>query len=161
MSDEGNALTNGAIGHIVPGRHYIQEYPGLAKFKDFQTTDILFADFITDDGDTFHGLPIDYQELTTNRPSLTGAQEYTIGSYNKTVSNKLLAYGYSANPLLIIPYSFNYGYAITTWKAQGSEYPYVLGYDCGWLKKKDPQEYIKYLYTLVTRAEKAVILVGD
>ena len=161
VSDEGNALTNGAIGHIIPGRHYIQEYPGLAKFKDFQTTDILFADFITDDGDTFHGLPIDYQELTTNRPSLTGAQEYTIGSYNKTVSNKLLAYGYSANPLLIIPYSFNYGYAITTWKAQGSEYPYVLGYDCGWLKKKDPQEYIKYLYTLVTRAEKAVILVGD
>jgi ATP-dependent exoDNAse (exonuclease V) beta subunit len=37
----------------------------------------------------------------------------------------------------------------------------VLTYDCGWLRKKDPEEYTKYLYTAVTRAEKAVILVGD
>ena len=27
ISDEGNALTNGAIGNIVPGEHYIQTYP--------------------------------------------------------------------------------------------------------------------------------------
>ena len=62
---------------------------------------------------------------------------------------------------LYVPYSFNYGYAITTWKAQGSEYPYVLGYDCTWLRKKNKEEYIKYLYTMCTRAEKAIILVGD
>ena len=62
---------------------------------------------------------------------------------------------------MFIPFAFNYGYAITTWKAQGSEYPYVLSYDCSWLKKKDVKEYIKYLYTAVTRAERAIILVGD
>ena len=67
----------------------------------------------------------------------------------------------SASQKLIIPYNFNYGYAITCWKAQGSEYPYVLSYDCSWLKKKDVKEYTKYLYTAVTRAEKAIILVGD
>ena len=161
ISDEGNALTNGAIGNIVPGEHYIQTYPSLPKFKDYQPTDILFADFITDDGDTFHNLPIDYKCLTSNNPSLTGAQEYQLGGYNKAIDAKIEAYGSSRLPKLIIPYNFNYGYAITCWKAQGSEYPYVLGYDCGWLKKKDPKEYIKYLYTLVTRAEKAVILVGD
>ena len=60
-----------------------------------------------------------------------------------------------------LPYHFNYAYAITCWKAQGSEFPYILGYDCHWLKNKNKDEYIKYLYTLVTRAEKAVILVGD
>ena len=160
VSDEGNALTNGAIGSIVPHHHYTQSYPNIAKFKTFKDTDILFADFVTDDGDTFHNIPIDYQELVTNNPSLTGAQEYQIGGYNKSMLLRGQAYGYSFTPL-IIPYSFNYGYAITTWKAQGSEYPYVLGYDCGWLRKKDKEEYIKYLYTLVTRAEKAVILVGD
>ena len=161
ISDEGNALTNGAIGSIIPKEHILQKYPTSSKFKDFKDTDILIADFITEDGDTFHDLPIDYLCLTTNTPSLTGAQEYQLGGYNKSVDKKTEAYGYSATPRLIIPYNFNYGYAITCWKAQGSEYPYVLGYDCSWLRKKDKDEYIKYLYTLVTRAEKAVILVGD
>ena len=161
ISDEGNALTNGAIGSIIPGEHFIQTYPNLKKFADFRPTDILWADFITEDGDTFHSLPIDYSCLTTNNPSLTGAQEYQIGGYNNSIDRKIEQYGYSANPKLIIPYHFNYGYAITCWKAQGSEYPYVLSYDCGWLKKKDMKEYTKYLYTAVTRAEKAIILVGD
>ena len=161
ISDEGNALTNGAIGSIIPGEHLIQTYPNLKKFADFRPTDILWADFITEDGDTFHSLPIDYSCLTTNNPSLTGAQEYQIGGYNNSIDRKIEQYGYSANPKLTIPYNFNYGYAITCWKAQGSEYPYVLSYDCGWLKKKDAKEYTKYLYTAVTRAEKAIILVGD
>ena len=157
VSDEGNALTNGAIGSIIPIQHYIQTYPSINKFRNWEPTDILIADFVTDDGDTFHNLPIDYKCLTTNNPSLTGAQEYTLGSYNKATLMKTL----DPSKILTIPYNFNYGYAITTWKAQGSEYPYVLAYDCGWLKKKDKDEYIRYLYTAVTRAEKAIILVGD
>lgn len=161
VSDQGNALTNGAIGSIVPHQHYIQEYPNIAKFKDYRTTDILYADFITDDGDVFHDLPLDYLCLTKNIPSLTGAQEYQLGGYNRSIDKKIEQYGYSVSPKLIIPYCFNYGYAITTWKSQGSEYPYVLAYDCGWLRKKDKDEYIKYLYTAITRAENAVILVGD
>ena len=84
-----------------------------------------------------------------------------MGGYNRAVDKRIEEYGKSSTPRLIIPYAFNYGYAITTWKSQGSEYPYVLAYDCGWLYKKDKEEYIKYLYTAVTRAEKAVILVGD
>jgi exodeoxyribonuclease-5 len=157
VSDEGNALTNGTIGSIIPIQHYIQTYPSINKFRTWEPTDILIADFVTDDGDTFHNLPIDYKCLTTNSPSLTGAQEYTLGSYNKATLMKTL----DPSKILTIPYNFNYGYAITTWKAQGSEYPYVLAYDCGWLKKKDKDEYIRYLYTAVTRAEKAIILVGD
>ena len=161
ISLQGNALTNGAIGSIIPHNHYIQEYPKMTKFKDYQPTDILYADFITDDGDTFESLPIDYSCLSKNIPALTGAQEYQLGGYNRAVDKKIEEYGRSVSPRLIIPYAFNYGYAITTWKSQGSEYPYVLAYDCGWLYKKDKNEYIKYLYTAITRAEKAVILVGD
>ena len=161
VSDEGNALTNGAIGTIIPHEHILQTYPNTTRFKGFRDTDILIADFITEDGDTFHNLPIDYCGLTTNNPSLTAAQEYQLGGYNKALLKKIEEYGWSTDAIKIIPYNFNYGYAITCWKAQGSEYPYVLGYDCGWLRKKDTEEYKKYLYTLVTRAEKAVILVGD
>ena len=156
ISDEGNALTNGAIGSIIPKDHYTQVYPAIAKFKGWEPTDILFADFVTDDGDTFHDLPIDYKGLTQNSPSLTAAQEYQLGGHNKMMLMKM-----QMSNILTIPYAFNYGYAITCWKAQGSEYPYVLAYDCSWLRKKNKDEYIKYLYTAVTRAEKAIILVGD
>jgi exodeoxyribonuclease-5 len=161
ISDQGNALTNGAIGHIIPYHHIIQDYPKTERFKDFRDTDILMADFITDDGDVFKNLPLDYGCLAFNVPSLTGAQEYKLGGYNKSLEKKQEQYGYSVGKPKIIPYCFNYGYAITCWKSQGSQYQYVLGYDCGWLKKRDIEEYKKYLYTLVTRAEEAVILVGD
>lgn len=161
VSLEGNALTNGAIGTLIPGEHMLQTYPNNKRFQGFEPTDIMFADFITEDGDTFKNLPLDYQALVTNAPSLTSAQEFQLGGYNKALEAKAKEYSKLYANTLIIPYHFNYGYAITTWKAQGSEYPYVLTYDCSWLRKKDPEEYTKYLYTAVTRAEKAVILVGD
>ena len=158
---EGNALTNGAIGVIKPKEHILQTYPHTKRFENFAPTDIMYADFITEDGDTFLDLPMDYQGLVTNAPALTAAQEYQLGGYNKSLEQKAKEYSKLYTGGLIIPYQFNYGYAITTWKAQGSEYPYVLSYDCGWLRKKDVEEYKKYLYTAVTRAEKAIILVGD
>ena len=117
ISDEGNALTNGAIGGIIPITSFIQNYPKTRSFKNLKPTEILVADFVTDDGDTFHMLPIDYKQLTTNNPSLTGAQEYAIGRYNKNIDDDIEMYGTSLVPKLIVPYSFNYGYAITTWKS--------------------------------------------
>ena len=60
ISIEGNALTNGAIGGLVPKEHFLQTYPKTKRFQTFSPTDILFADFITEDGDTFMDIPIDY-----------------------------------------------------------------------------------------------------
>lgn len=161
-SQQGNALTNGAIGSIKPLSHSFQTYPTTnQKFKGWPQTDILYADFITDDGDIFTKIPIDYSCLTKNVPALTGAQEYLIGGYNKAIEKQMEKYSYYKAKPLIIPYAFSYGYAITTWKAQGSQYQNVLAYDCSWLKRKDKDEYIKYLYTSVTRAVDRIILVGD
>jgi hypothetical protein len=115
---------------------------------------------VTEDGDTFLEVPIDYQGLVTNTPSLTGAQEYTLGGYNKGMAARKEKYGYLYNDK-IIPYPFNYAYAITVWKAQGSQYKDVLAYDAQWLLKRNPQEYAKYIYTAITRAEEKLILVGD
>ncbi len=165
ISVEGNALTNGAIGTINRYEMKEQFYPASnIKFKDFpESSKIMYTDFDTEDGDAFLNIPIDYHCITTGDPLLTPKQEGTISSYNRGVTAKSLRTGdYGMmNYLKTIPYHFNYGYAITCWKAQGSEFPLVIGYDAGWLKKKSAEEYQKYLYTLVTRTQKTLILVGE
>lgn len=165
ISVEGNALTNGAIGTINKYEMKEQFYPASnIKFKDFpESSQIMYTDFDTEDGDAFLDIPIDYHCITTGDPLLTPKQEGTISSYNRGVTAKSLRTGdYGMmNYLKTIPYHFNYGYAITCWKAQGSEFPLVIGYDASWLKKKSAEEYQKYLYTLVTRTQKTLILVGE
>jgi exodeoxyribonuclease-5 len=153
--DGENALTNGAIGSIDTYELELQDHSVHRMIRNIEPVTLMRTNFTTDDGDTFEDLPIDYKCLTTGEPSLTMKEEALIAKYQKITA----ASGFLKPKR--VPYHFNYGYAITCWKAQGSEYPYVLGYDCTWLKKKDKEEYIKYLYTLVTRASQAVILVGD
>ena len=166
ISVEGNALTNGAIG-TTPGYTLVmQDYPATNKlYKDFQPTQLMMSSFNTDDGDTFiRELPIDYKCLVTGEPSLTPKQEAIIAHNQKMLINKMMNDPYFTDIHRFwkeLPYHFNYGYAITCWKAQGSEYQYVLGYEANWLKQRDPEQYKKYLYTLVTRASQAIILVGD
>ena len=164
ISIEGNALTNGAIGGIIHYDKVLQTYNSEnAKWQGMPDTMLMMTDFTTDDGDSFTNLPIDYHCLVYGDPLLTPKQEAKIAAYNKRLMSRLYknqSFDYMRY-YKYMPYHFNYGYAITCWKAQGSEYPYVLGYDAQWVKRKNPDEYIKYLYTLVTRAEKAVILVGD
>ena len=56
-----------------------------------------------------------------------------------------------------LPYEFLYGYAITTHRAQGSEFPKVLI-----IEEKfpfDEEEHARWLYTAVTRGSKKVVLV--
>ena len=164
ISNNDNALTNGAIGKIKEYKKVIQTYDlNNPRWKGFKDTPLLYTDFETEDGDMFYQLPIDYTCLITGEPLLTPKQEYQLETYQSMLARLALKKSYFNSSINIkeIPLHFNYGYAITCWKAQGSEYPYVLGYDCNWLKRKDINEYKKYLYTLVTRAEKAVILVGD
>ena len=157
MSEQENALTNGAIGNIVSYSHRIQTYPNRLNFKP---TDLLITTVKMEDEDVFVNLPLDYECLKTGKPSLQPQEEYKLRSYIKGLAAKALG---SNMPIEVpvVPYQFNYGYAITCWKAQGSEWPYVLGYDAVWLLKKSKEEYIRYMYTLVTRASKAVILVGE
>jgi hypothetical protein len=102
----------------------------------------MWTKFYTEDGDNFETeIPIDYNCLITGDPSLDSKQEATLSIYQKNLISRSMK-NLSFDPSLYwkeIPYHFNYGYAITCWKAQGSEYPYVLGYDCSWLKKKNPE----------------------
>lgn len=168
ISKEGNALTNGAIGTIKSFNLKEQKFPNQTdmRFKSFpESMTLMYTDFETDDGDYFPEciMPIDYKCILTGDPTLDLKQEAMLANYQKNLISQ--ANKKDNFPLerywKEMPYHFNYAYAITCWKAQGSQYKWVLGYDCSWLKRKDKNEYIKYLYTLCTRAEESVILVGD
>ena len=151
MSTQGTALTNGAIGNLCDFHLITQEYP---KRLNIAPTEIMVSDILMDDEDEFVEVPIDYKQLLTGVPTLTPQAEYALSRYLKNYKSIT-----AAPPLQ--PYDFAYGYAITCWKAQGSEWNTILGFDAAWVKNKNPEEYTQYLYTLVTRAAETVILVGD
>ena len=81
---------------------------------------------------------VDYNQLVNHTPSVTQDNYY------------LLPKNYKLQ-------SFDYGYAITCWKAQGSEYQKVLGIEENFPFKQE--EHKRYLYTLVTRASEKLTLV--
>lgn len=95
-----------------------------------------------EDGDGFSGVPIDYNQMLTGEPTLQGQQIYLLKK------DKFLP-----NP----PYDFSYAYGITCWKAQGSEYNKVLGFEEG--HPFDKETHKKYLYTLATRAKEKLVLI--
>jgi exodeoxyribonuclease-5 len=55
---------------------------------------------------------------------------------------------------------FDFGYAITVHKAQGSQWDDVVVYDDSWPDRKDPDFRYRWLYTAITRAAKTVKIIG-
>ena len=58
-----------------------------------------------------------------------------------------------------MPRQFTYGYSITCWKAQGSEWDKVLVIEEGFPYNK--LEHQKFLYTACTRASQKLVLVKN
>lgn len=86
--------------------------------------------------------PIDYKQLATGEPALDGRQRYMM-SKNKMCPEP--------------PFDFAYAYAITTHKAQGSEWDKVLVFEEGF--PFDKEEHKRWLYTAITRASKKLVIV--
>ena len=151
-SRDGVALTNGAIGKILTMQHIPTTFPYRLQLP---TIDILECDLKVDgEDDEFWEVPIDYQYLMTQNMSLDSRQLYKLRNYVKNYR------GDDKPPS--VPMDFDFGYAITVWKAQGSEWDRILGFDAKWVLYRYGEEmYKQYLYTLVTRASKTIILVGD
>lgn len=97
----------------------------------------------TESGEYFNPISIDKQCFLTNTPTLTPQMKY------KVLKNKEWK-GY-------LPEEMTYGYAITCWKAQGSQWDKVLLYEEGFPYEEELRQ--RFLYTAVTRAaDKLVIL---
>jgi exodeoxyribonuclease-5 len=134
------ALTNGSIGTI----EYMTERPiWVPKYiYDKGPIPYLFTDVVLDDGDKFNSIPIDYNSLKNGEMTLNPKQTYMLNKQKN---------------LLDAPYEFAYAYAITTWKAQGSEWDKVLGFE-EWFPN-DVDTHRRFLYTMTTRASKKLVLI--
>lgn len=142
LSSYNNPLTNGVIGQIKKYETINYAYPYALRRKP-TCINLLKMDITGDEvNETFSGLVADYNELLTGVPSFSGKEEY------------LLQRRYKKEPF---PLHFNYGYAITCWKAQGSEWNKILGYEENF--PYTAEEHTKYLYTLITRAQNRLVLV--
>lgn len=139
VSNLENPLTNGCIGILS---EYEKKQIWLPQYIYKEPLTILVANFNIDDLESFNSITIDYNQLLTGNKTITSRQEYLMNK-NKQCPNA--------------PYDFAYAYAITVWKAQGSEFGKVLLFEENF--PFDRLEHQKYLYTGVTRASEKLVLV--
>lgn len=146
LSDNGEwALTNGTIGTIL-GYEVENQWVTPRLKLPIKDIDIAYTDFELEDGSVFSEIPIDYQGLATGELVLDDLARYRMANWEQ--SN------------LFPPHDFVYAYAITCWKAQGSEYNNVMLIEEG--HPYDKVEHMQYLYTGITRAkEKLIVVVKD
>jgi exodeoxyribonuclease-5 len=137
-------LVNGSICTIDTMRLENRIYVNKKLHKRFKA-EVLVTDLITSSGDMIYNVPIDYKALCTGTKTFTPQEEYMITYAGKG----------SKNPPL--PIEFNYGYAITTHRAQGSQWDKVLVIEESF--PYDKEEHRRWLYTAVTRATKKLTLV--
>lgn len=140
IAENEDPLVNGTIGYI---KNSFSSFVLLPKFLGGNRLDILQADFISDSGAEFGSLDMDKKMILTGQKCCDWKTEYKVNKNPKTAG--------------IIPKEFTYGYAITTHKAQGSEWEKVLVIEETF--PFDKTEHARWLYTAVTRASEKLVLV--
>lgn len=133
-------LVNGTIGYIKYPKMFSHYYYFNGKRK---TLNILRADIVTPDNFIFEDVIMDYDRFLTGKPSLTPQEEYYLSRSSKH------------KPW--VPIGFEYGYAITGHRAQGSTWGKVLV-----LEERfpfDKIEHARWLYTSCSRPSDKLVLV--
>lgn len=139
-----NPLVNGTIGYLKDSfSTYINLPRQITSDGQPKKLDILTANFISDTEEDYGILNMDKQLITTGVPGLDWKTSYKMGR-NWRFQDK-------------IPDQFTYGYAITGWKAQGSEWDNVLVIEEGF--PFDKEEHKQWLYTAATRAAKKLVII--
>lgn len=139
ITDEGdNPLTNGTIGYI--DSFTLQNITYNTRLSK-KVAKVMMANINSENG-YYSNIPIDYLALTTGEKTFTPQEEYR--------ARKILA-----NPPL--PIEFNYGYAITCHRSQGSQWSKVLVCEEGF--PYDKEEHARWVYTAVTRSVDRLTLV--
>lgn len=138
-------LVNGSIGTL---QNSYSDYIVIPKkIVDIQKPnnriDLIRGDFITEEGDIYQNLEIDKEMIKTGNKCVNGQIAYRL------LKNKITKD--------LIPMEFDYGYAITVHKAQGSQWEKVLVIEENFPTIKD--EHCKWLYTACTRPSEKLILI--
>lgn len=140
IAENEDPLVNGTIGYI---KNSFSSFVLLPKFLGGDRLEVLQAEFISDSGAEFGSLDMDKKMILTGQKCCDWKTEYKVNKNPKTAG--------------IIPKEFTYGYAITTHKAQGSEWEKVLVIEEAF--PFDKEEHARWLYTACTRAASRLVLV--
>ena len=143
-ADNGDALVNGTTGILRNPFETFRMIPNYIPI-DNHRMDVIQGDFVTSDGSTFNSVEMDKKLLIDGVKCITdGRILFRLGKLKNKIGD-------------IVPREFAFGYAITTHKAQGSEWDKVLV-----IEEKFPfpkEEHARWLYTAVTRASEKLVLV--
>jgi exodeoxyribonuclease-5 len=143
LSLGGEPLTNGTVGILQD--FSLQEI--LAPWKE--TITVLKGDFVSETDDYFSKILMFRNGIVNGINPLTQKQEAWY----------VRAQRQNPNIYVPLPIFFNYGYAVTTWKAQGSEWDKVLVIEENFPRNK--KEHQQFLYTACTRAAKKLVLLRE
>ena len=134
FNDSGDALVNGLSG-TLENIYYTSDNPFMER------TPIIDFKPDYDDATNFCSLEVDYKIFMEHEPTV-----------NKDTFRKI--------PKYYQPNQFDYAYAITCHKSQGSEYDKVIVLE-EFLKGENKEDHARWLYTAATRAAKKLIIVRN
>ena len=144
FSDDGDPLINGTIGILKNSFQTWREIPRVAK-SNIKKFDILMGDLsIPDTSDIYNLVDMDYKMILTGNKCCDWKLSYRLGK---------LRFRYGD----IVPKEFTYAYAVTYWKAQGSEWDNVVVLEEQF--PYDKETHAKAMYTAATRASKKLVWV--
>ena len=144
FSENGDPLINGTIGILQNSFQTWREIPRIVH-SNIKKFDILVGDIIVPEvNDIYKMTEMDRQMIVTGEKCCGWQLSYKLG--------KLRAkYGE------IVPKEFTYAYAITVWKAQGSEWDKVVVLEENF--PYDKETHARAMYTAATRAAKKLVWV--
>lgn len=141
IDNHGDPLVNGTIGYLSKNYSRTLRYPfyinGGGRFE------VINTDIITETNSCFSGLIMDKSLILTGQAGLDWKTKWMLSKNRKTQ--------------WMVPSEFTYGYAITTHKAQGSQWDKVLVIEENFPFAKE--EHARWLYTATTRAAEKLVVV--
>lgn len=145
FSDNEDVLINGTVGILKNSFQTWRRIPPFIKSKT-RDLNILMGDLVIPglEEDTYHSLEMDTQMFLTGEKCVDWKTSYQLGK---------LKHKYGE----IVPKEFAFAYAITYWKAQGSEWNKVVV-----LEEKfpfDKETHKRAMYTAITRASNRLVWV--
>ena len=144
ISDSGElALVNGMTGIIHNPFETFRDAPRYVKMRDHRIP-LIQGEFTTDDGELFSHVDMDKYMIEYGEPFLDWKESYALGKLRMKIGD-------------ITPRAFDYAYAITCHKSQGSEWDNVCVLEESF--PFDREEHARWLYTAVTRASEKLVLV--
>jgi exodeoxyribonuclease-5 len=143
-SDGDNPLVNGTVGYIKNKYNTFVNIPGfISSDRKSKRLDLINAEFVSDTNENYGSINMDKQLFLTGESGLDYKTSYNMGRNWRFKTS--------------IPEQFTYGYAITGWKSQGSEWNNVLVIEEGF--PWNEEEHKKFLYTCATRAAKKLVII--